>query len=80
MQNTQVDMDNILLGEWLSLWYDTYKVPYLKPYSLRNIEQQIRLHTPTWLKEKRIKDITLFDIDKALSPIPLGRTRYERYL
>lgn len=42
---------------------------------MRNIEQQIRLHTPLWLKEKRLNDITLFDIDKALLPIPLGRTR-----
>ena len=75
MINTQLDMNNITLGEWLPLWYETYKVPYLKPYSLRNIEQQIRLHTPSWLKEKRLKDITLFDIDRALLPIPLGRTR-----
>ena len=75
MINTQLDMNNITLGEWLPLWYETYKVPFLKKYSLRNIEQQIRLHTPSWLKEKRLKDITLFDIDRALLPIPPGRTR-----
>ena len=72
---TNNELKNITLGKWLSLWFDTYKKPYLKPYSLRNIEQQIRLHTPLWLKEKRLNDITLFDIDKALLPIPLGRTR-----
>lgn len=75
MINTPLDINNVTLGEWLPLWYETYKVPYLKPYSLRNIEQQIRLHTPSWLKEKCLKDITLFDIDRALLPIPVGRTQ-----
>lgn len=73
--NKQIRYKNITLGEWLNIWFETYKKPYLKPYSLRNIEQQLRLHTPLWLKEMPIKDITLFDIDRALSPIPLGRTR-----
>lgn len=75
MTERKTDIYNITLGEWLTVWYETYKKPYLKPYSLRNIEQQIRLHTPLWLKEMRLKDITLFDIDRALLPIPLGRTR-----
>ncbi|MBO4940310.1 MAG: site-specific integrase [Clostridia bacterium] len=69
-----MDLKNITLGEWLSIWYDTYKKPYLKPYSLRNIDQMIRLHTPDWLKSMKMKDISIFDIEKALSAIPLGRT------
>jgi len=69
------DFDNITLGEWLSVWFNTYKMPYLKPYSLRNIEQIIRLHTPEWLKAMPITKIKLFHVDKALSEIPLGRTR-----
>ena len=75
MINAQLDLENVTLGEWLTLWYDTYKVPNLKPYSLRNIEQQIRLHTPEWLKEMPMKSIKLFHIDRALQTIPLGRTR-----
>lgn len=70
-----IDYDNITLGEWLMLWYETYKQPNLKPYSLRNIEQQIRLHTPVWLKNKPIKEIRLFDIDRALAEIANGRTK-----
>ena len=80
MTNTQpdittLDFDNITLGEWLAVWYETYKVPNLAKNSLRNIEQQIRLHTPEWLKEMPIKSIRLLHIDRALSGIPLGRTR-----
>ena len=72
---TQEELKNITLGKWLEIWFETYKKPYLKPYSIRNIEQVIRLHTPEWLKDSLMIDISLFDIDKALSLIPLGRTR-----
>ncbi len=68
-------MKKFTFGEWLRVWYETYKVPYLKPYSLRNIEQMIRLHTPEWLKVKRMVSVSAFDIDRALAEIPRGRTR-----
>ena len=68
------DFKTITFGEWLGFWYDTYKRPTLKLYSLRNIEQMIRLHTPAWLKEKRMKGITIFDIDRALSTMQICRT------
>ena len=70
-----IEMENITFGQWLTIWFDTYKKPVLKAYSVRNIEQMIRLHTPDWLKLKCMREITLFDIDKALMSIPLGRTR-----
>lgn len=75
MINKKNNYKAITLGEWLIFWFDTYKKPYLKPYSLRNIEQMIRLHTPAWLKDKRMIDITVLDIDQALSFVPCGRTR-----
>lgn len=62
------------LGEWLSLWYNTYKKPRLKPRSLRNIEQMIRLHTPEWFKAMVMREITAFDADRALSEQPPSRT------
>ncbi len=61
-------------GEWLCFWFETYKKPVLKPYSIRNIEQVIRLHTPDWLKAMAICKITVFDIDRALSLLPISRT------
>ena len=73
--NTMQRYRDMTLGEWLSFWYATYKQPYLRPYSLRNIEQMIRLHTPAWLKEMRLADISVLDFDKALSELPNGRTR-----
>lgn len=68
------EFETITCGEWLSLWYDTYKKPRLKPCSLRNIEQMIRLHTPEWFKEMIMREITAFDADKALSELPPSRT------
>lgn len=69
------DFQAITLGEWLVLWFETYKKPVLKPYSVRNIEQMIRLHTPAWLKALPMAKIGLFEVERALSEIPLGRTR-----
>ncbi len=64
----------ITFGEWLTFWFETYKKPVLSWYSVRNIEQVIRLHTPDWLKALPIVKITIFDIDRALSVIPISRT------
>lgn len=75
LMNDLKNIQNITLGEWLNTWFEIYKKPYLKKYSLRNIEQMIRLHTPEWLKKLPMVQITIFDIDRALSKIPLGRTR-----
>lgn len=75
MEIQNLDFQNITFGKWLEIWFDTYKRPYLKPYSIRNIDQMIRLHTPQWLKDKEIKNITVFHVDRALLEIPLGRTR-----
>ena len=62
------------LGEWLTMWFEMYKKPNLKPNSVRNIEQMIRLHTPAWLKAMRMRDICVLDLDKALAELPNGRT------
>lgn len=71
---TEQDYKNMTMGEWLDYWYNTYKKPKRKPTTIRNIEQMIRLHTPTWLKEKRLVDISIFDIDSALSTMTASRT------
>ena len=68
-------LKNITLGEWLSIWFTTYKQPVLKAYSLRNIEQIIRLHTPNWLKELMLNEISPLQLDFALSAIKQTRTR-----
>lgn len=65
------------LGAWLWEWYNIYKAPVLAEYSLRNIEQMIRLHIPDSLKELPLSKITAYDVEKAL--FPLGRTRTRVY-
>lgn len=61
------------LGAWLVEWYEIYKVPNLAPYSLRNIEQMIRLHIPESLKKLPLSELTAYAIEKEL--VKLGRTR-----
>ena len=72
--NDKAAFETITFGAWLIYWFETFKKPIIKPNSARNIEQMIRLHTPEELKEKRVAELTIFDIDKALAKIPVSRT------
>lgn len=74
MDYTTLNLKTKTFGEWLDFWYATYKVPRLKPYSIRNIEQIIRLHTPSWLKAIPLTALTIIEIDAGLSAIPTSRT------
>lgn len=65
------------LGAWLWEWYEIYKRPSLAPYSLRNIEQMIRLHIPDSLKRLPLTELHPYVIEKEL--LPLGRTRTAVY-
>lgn len=62
------------LKKWLTVWYDTFKVPKLSDNSLRNIESTVRLHIPNTLKYKELSDITSFDVELLLSSIGGCRT------
>ena len=72
--NDKAAFETITFGAWLIYWFETFKKPIIKPNSARNIEQMIRLHTPEELKKKRVAELTIFDIDKALAKIPVSRT------
>ncbi len=74
MRKTYDDFADMTFGCWLDYWYKTYKEPSLKPYSLRNIEQVIRIHTPAWLKALRLVDVTIFDVDRAIATFKPSRT------
>lgn len=65
------------LGAWLWEWYEIYKRPNLAPYSLRNIEQMIRLHIPENLKRLPLAELTAYGIEKEL--VKLGKTRTAVY-
>lgn len=74
MINTQKNFKNMTFGEWLVYWFELYKKNRLKPYSIRNIEQMIRLHTPNWLKAVLLRELSFVEIDAALSAMPPSRT------
>ena len=70
-----INPETVTLGEWLLLWFETYKRPTLAVNSVRNIEQMIRLHTPQWFKNIPLKQITVFEVERALAEIPTNRTK-----
>lgn len=72
--NILQNKESLTFGEWLDFWLEFYKKPFLTSLSLRNIEQILRLHTPKELKEKKLRELTVVDIDRALSAIPASRT------
>lgn len=64
-------------GQWLNEWLNVYKKPYVK--SIKNHKIIIRLHIPKRLKDTKLKDISAFDIQKALNNVKLSRTRVDVY-
>ena len=65
------------LGAWLWEWFEIYKKPNLAPYSLRNIEQMIRLHIPETLKRLPLDTLSAYIVEREL--VKLGRTRTAVY-
>ena len=63
------------LGEWLREWFEVYKKPNLAAYSIRNIEQMIRLHIPQELQQLPLSELHAHEIEKALMVLGKNRTR-----
>lgn len=64
-----------IYGEWLQKWYQTFKVPFLKPSSLSSIETCIRLHIPATLKRKPMDRINGLDLQEALNSVKFPRQK-----
>lgn len=62
------------LETWLAEWLKTYKALYLKKSSIERIKYTIK-HVPTWLNEKKLRELKAYDIDKAISQCKFSRTR-----
>ena len=62
------------LGDWLTTWFQTFKVPYLSKSSISNIERIIRLHLPIELKTISLRKVRAYDIERALAPLGNSRT------
>ena len=62
-------------GKWLEIWINTYKKPYLAESSIKRLLVSVRNHVPQWLKDKRVNEITAFDLDRAVANCDLPRSR-----
>ncbi len=67
------------LDEWLKDWLKVYKEPYLSAGSIKRMKVTLRNHISPWLLNKELKEITTFDVDKALSECGLSRSRKYAY-
>lgn len=65
----------LTFGKWLEVWIDTYKKPYLAESSIKRLLVSVRNHVPQWLKDKRVTEITAFDLDRAVANCALPRSR-----
>ena len=72
-----MDYNKITYGQWLRLWLNTYKKPYIK--SWKRINDTIRLHIPEYVKKRRLFELTAFEIQKALNGVSSSRMRLEAY-
>ncbi len=67
------------LQEWLEEWLRVYKLPNLKPESVRRINDVIKNYIPQCLKDKCLNDITALEIDKTIAECPYSRSRKYLY-
>lgn len=65
---------NIKYLDFLNYWIRVYKIPYIKPSSVKRIQAEIK-NIPEEIKQTRVKDITAEMIDKAISKVKLSRSR-----
>ena len=62
-------------GVWLKEWVEVYKKPFIKSY--KNILDVIRLHIPSDVKSKELKDLTPFILQKVINAVKTSRMRIE---
>lgn len=72
-------MKSYKFGEWLNVWFDVYKKPKLKKSSAVPIECAIRIHVPQILKDTYLSDLTVLDLDRAVSQLNPSRTQKVLY-
>ena len=72
-------MTEYTFGEWLNEWFVIYKKPKPRPNAAVPVEVAIRLHVPDCLKQKKLSELRVIDIDRAISEIPPSRTQKQVY-
>lgn len=62
-------------GEWLKDWLNVYKKPFVK--SLRNQKIILRLHIPDHLKNTKLTDLNVVDVQRSINAVKQSRTRVD---
>lgn len=65
--------------QWLTIWCDTYKKPFIKPKSLLSIQQCIRVHIMPYFEDCNLADLSALKIQEALNKITSSRMRKYTY-
>ena len=60
-------------NEWVDRWYKMYKVPILKPITLKSILSVVNKYIKPYFNKKRIKQITALEIDNFFATIEDSR-------
>lgn len=63
------------LFSWLDEWMDVYKKPNVAPSTYRNIEQCVRNHIKTHLKDKPLNRYDMTELTQALNCVTLPRMK-----
>ena len=70
---------NITYENYLLFWLETYKKPYVKSNSYKAILWIIKNNIPIEIKQQKICDLKVYEIDNSLSKIRLSRSRKYTY-
>ena len=68
------------LDKWLQEWYTRYKLPRLKPSSLKNLDMVIRLHIPEALRARELDDIAPEELEQTVNAVRASRMREYTYM
>lgn len=68
----------MIFSDWLKIWLETYKKPYIKKNSYERLCYCLR-YIPSDFLSKDIANITALELDKIISTCKLSRTRKYLY-
>ncbi len=68
---------NMTVAEWFDEWFDTYKVPLVKPQSINPMKRKVRATFLPYIGELKLKEIRSIDLQRAINGL-LDEDKYAR--
>ena len=68
---------NMTVAEWFDEWFDTYKVPLIKPQSVRPMKRKVYATFLPYIGEMKLKEIRSIDLQRAINAL-LNDGKYAR--